>query len=139
MRATMSWSYQLLDGAQQTLFRRLGVFPDSFCLDAAEKVCTGIGPDGDWFAPDALLNGIAALVDLHLVEPITDVGSSSVSWGGYPEDARFAMTGHPGPTRWNCSKCPARTLPSEAACTTGPSTSPGRPSGASPRRMNDAG
>ena len=73
MRATMSWSYQLLDGTQQTLFRRLGVFPGSFCLDAAEHVCTGIGPDGDWLAPDALLDGIAALVDLHLIEPMPDV------------------------------------------------------------------
>ena len=89
MRATMSWSYQLLDGTQQTLFRRLGVFPNSFCLDAAEHVCTGIGPDGDWLAPDALLNGIATLVDLHLIEPMPDAGA------GNPSDARFTMSGAP--------------------------------------------
>ena len=89
MRATMSWSYQLLDGTQQTLFRRLGVFPSSFCLAAAEQVCTGIGPDGGWLAPDALLNGIATLVDLHLVAPVPDSGTEN------PEDARFAMSGAP--------------------------------------------
>lgn len=90
MRAAMSWSYQLLDGAQQTLFRRLGVFPGSFCLVAAENVCTGIGPDGEWLAPDALLNGMAALVELHLVEPITDGAG-----GGDPEGARFTLHGAP--------------------------------------------
>ena len=89
MRATMSWSYQLLDGNQQTLFRRLGIFPSSFCLDAAEHVCTGLGPDGGWLAPDALLNGIATLVDLHLIAPMPDSGT------GNPEDARFTMNGAP--------------------------------------------
>lgn len=89
MRATMSWSYQLLDGAQQTLFRRLGVYPSSFCLDAAEHVCTGIGPDSGWLAPDALLNGIASLVDLHLIEAMPDAGA------GNPADARFSMNGAP--------------------------------------------
>jgi predicted ATPase/DNA-binding CsgD family transcriptional regulator len=89
MRATMSWSYQLLDGIRQTLFRRLGVFPGSFCLDAAEHVCTGIGPGGDWLAPDALLDGIATLVDLHLIEPMPDAGA------GNPADARFTMSGAP--------------------------------------------
>ncbi len=89
MRATMSWSYQLLDGTQQTLFRRLGVFPSSFCLAAAEQVCTGVGPDGGWLAPDALLNGIATLVDLHLIAPMPDSGTEN------PEDARFTMSGAP--------------------------------------------
>ncbi len=41
MRATMSWSYQLLSALQQALFRRLGVFVGSFSLEAAEWVCAG--------------------------------------------------------------------------------------------------
>ncbi len=37
--ATVSWSYSLLDGAEQQLLRRLAVFPESFDLAAAEAVC----------------------------------------------------------------------------------------------------
>lgn len=40
---TIDWSFDLLDGSQQTLFRRLGVFTGSFSLDAAETVA---GHDG---------------------------------------------------------------------------------------------
>ena len=38
MRATIDWSYQLLDPAEQQLFRRLSVFTGGFTLDAAEYV-----------------------------------------------------------------------------------------------------
>ncbi|MGB6457354.1 MAG: adenylate/guanylate cyclase domain-containing protein [Streptosporangiaceae bacterium] len=37
--ATVSWSYSLLDGAEQQLLRRLAVFPESFDLAAAEAAC----------------------------------------------------------------------------------------------------
>ncbi len=37
--ATVSWSYSLLDGAEQQLLRRLSVFPESFALAAAEAAC----------------------------------------------------------------------------------------------------
>jgi predicted ATPase/class 3 adenylate cyclase len=37
--ATVSWSYSLLDGAEQQLLRRLSVFPESFDLAAAEAAC----------------------------------------------------------------------------------------------------
>ena len=39
LRATVDWSYSLLNGAEQVLLRRLSVFPESFDLDAAEAVC----------------------------------------------------------------------------------------------------
>ena len=39
LRATIEWSYQLLEPAEQELFRRLGVFRGSFSLDSAEAVC----------------------------------------------------------------------------------------------------
>ncbi len=39
LRATVDWSYSLLSGAEQSLLRRLPVFPESFDLDAAEAVC----------------------------------------------------------------------------------------------------
>ncbi len=39
LRATVEWSYTLLNGAEQVLLRRLPVFAESFDLDAAEAVC----------------------------------------------------------------------------------------------------
>ena len=36
MRASLAWSHQLLTPTDQVLFRRLGIFPGSFSLDAAE-------------------------------------------------------------------------------------------------------
>ena len=81
MRATMSWSYQLLHPLQQALFRRLGVFVGSFSLEAAEWVCPGINPEGNTLAPGAVLDGLGALVDLHLLEPAR----------GDPEFPRFTL------------------------------------------------
>jgi predicted ATPase len=41
MDATVAWSYQLLDPDEQRAFRRLGVLPGLFPIDAAEAVLTG--------------------------------------------------------------------------------------------------
>ncbi|MET0863876.1 MAG: LuxR C-terminal-related transcriptional regulator [Nakamurella sp.] len=89
MRATLSWSYQLLSSSEQTLFRRLAVFPGSFTLDAVEQVCGGVGSTDKWSPPDASLNGISQLVDLRLVEPLTPTA------GRAAVDARFELHGAP--------------------------------------------
>jgi predicted ATPase len=60
LRATIEWSYELLDGAGRELFECLSVFAGSFPLTAAEEVC---GAD---------LDGLAALVDSSLLKPIGD-------------------------------------------------------------------
>jgi predicted ATPase/DNA-binding SARP family transcriptional activator len=39
IRETIDWSFRLLSGHEQTLFRRLSVFTGSFTLAAAEAVC----------------------------------------------------------------------------------------------------
>jgi predicted ATPase/DNA-binding SARP family transcriptional activator len=41
LRATITWSHDLLAGEERVLFRRLSVFAGSFSLDAAEDVCAG--------------------------------------------------------------------------------------------------
>ena len=60
LRATIEWSYDLLDATGQELFARLSVFAGSFPLTAAEEVCS------------ADLDGLAALVDSSLLKPIGD-------------------------------------------------------------------
>src|SRR5215212_7904318 len=60
LRATIEWSYDLLDADGRDLFARLSVFAGTFPLDAAEEVC------------DAGLDALAALVDSSLLKPIGD-------------------------------------------------------------------
>jgi len=86
MRATIAWSYNLLNEREQTLFRRLGVFVGGFTAEAAEAVCgdhktTRHGDEAtapepaDSVSPNLLvswtvLDGIAALVDQSLLRPV---------------------------------------------------------------------
>jgi predicted ATPase len=61
LRATIDWSYALLDAGEQSLFARLAVFAGGCTLEAAEAVC-GLedGPD--------VLTGLAALIDKNLLQ-----------------------------------------------------------------------
>ncbi len=67
LRATISWSHDLLSGEERVLFRRLTVFAGTFSLAAAEDVCVG-GPIEQRTVADLL----ARLVDKSLV--IVDEG-----------------------------------------------------------------
>jgi predicted ATPase len=60
LRATIGWSYDLLDPADQVLFERLGVFAGGWTLDAAEAVCAGDG------GPD-VIEGLASLLEKSMV------------------------------------------------------------------------
>jgi non-specific serine/threonine protein kinase len=63
VRATIAWSYGLLEPADQRLFRRLGVFADGFTLEAAEAVAAAA------FAEDEIdvLTGLESLLDKSLI------------------------------------------------------------------------
>ncbi|HEY1016566.1 MAG TPA: tetratricopeptide repeat protein, partial [Herpetosiphonaceae bacterium] len=62
LRATLDWSYNLLDAAEQRLFARLGVFVDGCALDAIEAVCN---PSQD-LGRNAL-DGLTLLLDKSLL------------------------------------------------------------------------
>jgi non-specific serine/threonine protein kinase len=61
LRATVDWSYDRLDPAEQALFRRLAVFSGTFDLDAAEAVCGGAP------VPPDVLGCLSRLVDRSMV------------------------------------------------------------------------
>ena len=62
LRATLDWSYELLDEPERILFGRLSVFVGGFTLEAAETVGTGAGVGGE-----GLLDLLGRLVHKSLV------------------------------------------------------------------------
>ncbi len=62
LRGTIAWSYDLLEEAEKTLFRRLAVFVGGCTLDAAEAICNA---QGDLEVD--MLDVVARLVDKSLL------------------------------------------------------------------------
>ena len=62
LRATIGWSYDLLDAAEQALFRTSAVFAGGCALEAIQALC-----DGD------ILSGVESLVDKSLLHQETGV------------------------------------------------------------------
>lgn len=60
LEATIGWSYDLLDAEDQAVFRRLGVFPGRFDLEAVAGVADNVDRDP--------LDVVAHLVDVSLAE-----------------------------------------------------------------------
>ena len=72
LRAAMDWSYDLLNPAEQKLFRRLSVFVGGCNLEGVEAVCDTKGDlDLD------LLDGMASMVDKSLAQQIEHAKSES--------------------------------------------------------------
>ncbi len=69
LRAALEWSYGLLTEAEQSVFRRLGVFSGGFAIELALAVAGDAATD-EW----AVLDHLSALVDKSLV--VTDVGDT---------------------------------------------------------------
>ena len=70
LRATLEWSYGLLDAPARRLFERLSVFAGGWTLEAAEAVCGGEGIDAD-----EVVDGLGRLVNGSLVLSEPDVSA----------------------------------------------------------------
>ncbi|HUG14966.1 MAG TPA: tetratricopeptide repeat protein, partial [Thermomicrobiales bacterium] len=76
IRATIEWSYELLDPAERLLLRWLSVFAGGWTLDAAEAIA-----GGDPGLEIDVLDGLMSLIDHNLITRQASAG----------HDARFAM------------------------------------------------
>ena len=63
LRATLDWSYNLLNAPEQLLLQRLAIFAGGWTLDAAEAICTGEGLEGG-----AVLDVLTGLVNTSMVQ-----------------------------------------------------------------------
>ncbi|MGI8799019.1 MAG: LuxR C-terminal-related transcriptional regulator [Pseudonocardia sp.] len=63
LRATLDWSYHLLEQPERTLLQRLSIFRGPFRLDAAEQVC-GFDPLG----ADDVVDGLQRLADKSMLQ-----------------------------------------------------------------------
>jgi predicted ATPase len=99
---TMEWSYHLLDGHEQRLFRRLSIFIGGCTLEAAEALCAALG-EGD--ATRSVFDGVASLIDksflrqsepegqeprLLMLETIREYGWECLNGSGEMEETRHA-------------------------------------------------
>jgi predicted ATPase/class 3 adenylate cyclase/DNA-binding NarL/FixJ family response regulator len=107
LRDTIAWSYDLLEPAEQAMFRRLAIFR-GFSLEAAEMVCGGDGRSGEAsVAPEPLgmdvLDAIESLVEKSLLRH--NEGVSGQPWYVMLETVReFGLerleeSGEAGPIR----------------------------------------
>ncbi len=76
IRATIDWSYHLLDQGERAVFARLGVFVGGCTLESAEVVCT---PEG--VLPMEVVDGITSLLDKSLLRQVE----------GGDDEPRFVM------------------------------------------------
>jgi predicted ATPase/DNA-binding XRE family transcriptional regulator len=67
MNATVAWSYQLLGSSEQRAFRRLGVVPGRFPIEAAAAVLSGSDTSMRGAMTYAALNAAAGLIDKSLL------------------------------------------------------------------------
>lgn len=98
LRATLDWSYHLLEQPERTLLQRLSIFRGTFRLDAAEQVC-GFDPLG----ADDVVDGLQRLADksmlqaepagdgtvrYRLLDTIRDYAGEALAESGFPADIR---------------------------------------------------
>src|SRR5437588_3232966 len=71
LRNTISWSYNLLDAAEQRLFRRLSVFVGGCTLEAVEAACADASDGGE---AGQVLERVASLIDKSLLQQTEQEG-----------------------------------------------------------------
>lgn len=71
LRNTIAWSYNLLDAAEQRLFRRLSVFVGGCTLQAIEAVCAALDNDEE---AEPVIERVASLIDKSLLQQIEQEG-----------------------------------------------------------------
>jgi len=69
LQAVVDWSWELLDGAEQAMWRRLAVFSGGATVAAAERVCAGEPASADPVQAEQVADLLAALVDKSLLVP----------------------------------------------------------------------
>jgi len=69
LSSTIAWSCDLLDAAEQQLFRRLAIFEGGFTLEAAAEVCGDVDAKPD----DTILDRVQSLLDKNLLYPVESV------------------------------------------------------------------
>lgn len=69
LRNAIEWSHDLLDEAEQRLFRRLSVFTGGCALEAAESVCDAIEDPSV-----GILDGLTSLIDKSLLRQVEQAG-----------------------------------------------------------------
>ena len=87
MQGTIGWSYDLLDGAEQALFRRLGVFVGGWSLEAVESIW---GRDDAGRLLGRLVDQSLVVVErdvvtggrYRLLEPIRQFALERLDWAG---------------------------------------------------------
>ena len=98
LRATVEWSYSMLDDTERVVFDRLGVFPASFVSDAAVAVAGGDDLD-EWDVIDALASlarksmiiaesSAGGVTRYTLLETLRQYGREQLNAQGVIEDAR---------------------------------------------------
>lgn len=100
LRATISWSYSLLDPSEQRLLRRVSVFHEGWTLDAMEQVC--YGDDDRYRALDeldslvekGLVRVVGTGVRYALLETIRAFAAEQLHAGGEVSAIRHAHARH---------------------------------------------
>ena len=93
LRATIAWSYDLLDAAEQALFSRLAVCVSGCSLDAAQALCGGALDGVESLVKKSLLlheTGVGGEPRLRMLETIREYALERLEENGLAFEARRA-------------------------------------------------